>query len=185
MNFHLFQIINGAAGAHDPVDDLLEWAAIWLIFVMAALTLVPGRTVLRVGGWTVLARVGLALLLAVGIGQAVGHLNHEPRPFQAHEVHQLIPHANDVSMPSDHATAAFALAFAVTMFLSRRWGAVLTFLALAVGFARVWTGVHYPGDILAGALIGAAAVAIVLVGERLLSRRSAPAKATPTSGINR
>ncbi|MEV6816744.1 phosphatase PAP2 family protein [Micromonospora sp. NPDC051296] len=173
MNYHLFQMINGAAGAHDPVDDLFEWTATWLIFVMAALTLVPGRTLLRTGVWAVPVRIGASLLLALGLGQAVGHLNHEARPFQTHVVHQLVPHASDISMPSDHATVAFALAFAVTAFLSRRWGVVLIVLATAVGFARVWVGVHYPGDILAGAVIGAVAVATMLGVERLLHHRTA------------
>lgn len=168
LNYQLFELVNRWAGSHDLVDDLFEWAATWLIFVMVALAVVPGRAVFRPGAWIVLARIGASLFLALCIGQAVAHLNHEPRPFQTHVVHQLIPHAAGVSMPSDHATAAFALAFAVGVFLSRRWGIVLTVLATVIGFARIWDGVHYPGDVFAGALIGAAAVAIVVAGERLL-----------------
>ncbi|MEV4813901.1 phosphatase PAP2 family protein [Micromonospora avicenniae] len=170
MNYHLFALVNGWAGSHDPIDDLFEWAATWLIFVMAALTVVPGRVLIRPGARTVPLRVGASLVLALGIGQAVGRLAHEPRPFQTHVVHQLIPHAADASMPSDHATVAFALAVAVWVFLSRPWGIALTVLATVIGFARVWTGVHYPGDIAAGALIGAAAVTLIVTGERLARR---------------
>jgi undecaprenyl-diphosphatase len=170
LNYHLFALVNGWAGGHDAVDDVFEWAANWLIFVMAALTVVPARVLIRPGARAVLVRTGASLLLALGIGQAVARLAHEPRPFQTHVVHQLIPHAADSSMPSDHATVAFTLALAVWAFLSRSWGIVLTVLATVIGFARVWAGVHYPGDIAAGALIGAAAVALVVAGERLLSR---------------
>ncbi|MEK8110462.1 phosphatase PAP2 family protein [Micromonospora sp. M12] len=58
------------------------------------------------------------------------------------------------SLPSDHATAAFAVAFAVGVFLSWRWGLLLSVLAAVIGFARVWAGVHNPADILVGAVIG-------------------------------
>ncbi|WP_165945150.1 phosphatase PAP2 family protein [Micromonospora sp. KC723] len=170
LNYHLFAVVNGWAGSHGLVDDVFEWAATWLIFVMAALTVVPGRALVRSGAWTVPLRVGASLALALGIGQVVGRLAHEPRPFQTHVVHQLIPHAADASLPSDHATVAFALAFAIWVFLSRPWGIALTVLATVIGFARVWVGVHYPGDIAAGALIGAAAVTLVVAGERLMRR---------------
>ncbi|SCG72652.1 phosphatase PAP2 family protein [Micromonospora humi] len=172
MNYHLFQMINAGAGKVDAVDDVLEWAAIWLIYVLAALAVVP---VLRRGrsaaapALRVLASLGIAFLL----GRAVAALSTEVRPFQTHHVHQLIPHAAGPSLPSDHATAAFALALAVGAFLSRRWGAVLTALAAIIGFARVWTGVHYPGDVAAGALVAAVAVAVVAVAAHLRGARSA------------
>ncbi|MFI5836624.1 phosphatase PAP2 family protein [Micromonospora sp. NPDC051300] len=173
MNYHLFQMINAGAGRVDSVDDVFEWSAIYLIYVLGALAVVPvlrrgrsaARPVLRV-----LAASGVAFLL----GRTAAALSTEVRPFQTHHVHQLIPHAAGPSLPSDHATAAFALAFAVGAFLSRRWGVALTALAAVIGFARVWTGVHYPGDIVAGALVAAVAVAAVAVAGRLLGHRSRP-----------
>ncbi|WFE32676.1 phosphatase PAP2 family protein [Micromonospora sp. WMMD975] len=117
-------------------------------------------------------RVVASLGLAFAVGQAVAAFSTEVRPFQAHAVHQLIPHAAGPSLPSDHATAAFAVAFAVGAFLSRRWGLALSVLAAVIGFARVWTGVHYPGDILAGALIAAGAVATIGVVGRAYDRRT-------------
>jgi undecaprenyl-diphosphatase len=81
-------------------------------------------------------------------------------------VHQLIAHEPGVSLPSDHATAAFALAFGVYAFLSRSWGVALGAAALAIGVARVWSGVHYPGDILAAAIIAGLAVLQVVVAGR-------------------
>ncbi|MFG1677036.1 phosphatase PAP2 family protein [Micromonospora sp. NPDC049282] len=170
MNYHLFQMINAGAGRVDAVDDVFEWAAIWLIYVLGALAVVP---VLRRGrsaaGPTL--RVLASLGIAFGLGRAAAALSTEVRPFQTHHVHQLIPHATGPSLPSDHATAAFTLAFAVGAFLSRRWGVALTVLAAIIGFARVWTGVHYPGDIAAGALAAVVAVATVAVAARLHRHR--------------
>lgn len=78
------------------------------------------------------------------------------------------------SMPSGHATASAAAAV-VLAYLLGRWGWALGLLAAAVAFGRVYVGVHYPADILAGAalgvVVGLAAVALV--------RRLQPTSAAP------
>lgn len=175
MNYHVFQLINGAAGSNDPLDDALEWAANWLIYVAGALAVVPLLAALRRGGRAGVLRVAVSLPLAFVAGQVVALGSDEVRPFQTHPVHQLIAHASGGSLPSDHATAAFTLAFAVGAFLSRGWGLALFVLAIVIGFARVWVGVHYPADILAGAVIGAGSVLTVALGGRMLGRRVRPA----------
>jgi undecaprenyl-diphosphatase len=172
MNYHLFQLINARAGSNDSLDDVLEWAANWLIYVMAGLAVVPMLMALRAGRRADLVRVVVSLPLAFAVGQLVAMGSDEVRPFQTHVVHQLIPHDSGGSLPSDHATAAFAVAFAIGAFLSVRWGVALSVLAAVIGFARVWAGIHYPGDILAGAVIGAACVLIVALGGRVLDRRA-------------
>lgn len=171
MNYHLFQLINARAGSNDSLDDVLEWAANWLIYVMAGLALVPVLVALRAGRRADLVRVAVSLPLAFAVGQLVALGSDEVRPFQTHVVHQLIPHDAGGSLPSDHATAAFTVAFAIGAFLSVRWGMALSVLAAAIGFARVWAGIHYPGDILAGAVIGAGCVLIVALAGRVLDRR--------------
>lgn len=155
MNYQLFQLINSAAGRWTPVDDVMRFAAadlIFVVFAVAAAVVVRELVRRRVRGVLCLAAT---LALAFGLGQLLAHANHEMRPFQDHPVHQLIPHATGVSMPSDHATATFALAFGILLFLDRRVGPALVVAAALIGFARVWTGVHYPGDIAAAAIIAA------------------------------
>ncbi|MET8354784.1 MULTISPECIES: phosphatase PAP2 family protein [unclassified Micromonospora] len=172
MNYHLFHLINAAAGHNDPLDDVLEWCAVWLIYLLGALAAVTVLLGLKSGGGSVVVRVGASLALAFAAGQVVAVASTEVRPFQTHPVHQLIPHDPGGSLPSDHATAAFAVAFAVGVFLSWRWGLLLSALATVIGFARVWSGVHYPADILAGAVIGAGAVLIIALAVRVLDRRA-------------
>lgn len=170
MNYHLFHLINGAAGRLDRVDDVMEWSAVWLIYVLGGLAAAALLARLRTRGPAHVVPIVASLALAFALGQMVAAVSTEVRPFQTHSVHQLIAHDPGASLPSDHATAAFAVAFAVGVFVSWRWGVVLSMLATLIGFARIWTGVHYPADIAAGALIAAVAVVVVTVGTRVARR---------------
>jgi undecaprenyl-diphosphatase len=87
-------------------------------------------------------------------------------------VHQLIAHAPGQSFPSDHATAAFGVALAVAAFLSLGWGVVLFVVALAIGFARIYDGIHYPLDIAGGLLAAVIGVGVVLLVERGIRGRT-------------
>lgn len=106
------------------------------------------------------AAAGFSALLALGVAHIIADLWARPRPYVAHpDVHLFIARSADPSFPSDHATAAFAIA--VALFLRHRkagWIAVAMATVLAV--ARVAVGTHYPGDVAAGALIGATAALV-------------------------
>jgi undecaprenyl-diphosphatase len=96
---------------------------------------------------------GLALLLAYVVAGVVDR----PRPFVAHpSAHLFVSHAADAGFPSDHATAAFAIAMALWL-RHRVLGGIALALATLLALARVAIGVHYPADVLAGAAIGMAA----------------------------
>lgn len=94
-----------------------------------------------------------AALVCSGI---IGHFFYRDRPFVTHTVLQLIAHPANASFPSDHAIGAFAIATSIWIF-RRKDGMVWLALAACIAFSRVWTGVHYPSDVLAGAVIGIAA----------------------------
>jgi undecaprenyl-diphosphatase len=163
VNYQLFELLNREAGRFDGLDDVMEFAATKLIFVVFAVAAVLVARAAYHRQVRPIVRLGVTLALAFAASTALGRLSREVRPFQSHQVHQLIAHAPGVSMPSDHATAAFAVAFGVGLFLSRRWGVVLGIAALAIGVARVWAGVHYPGDVIAGSVIGGLSALEVLV----------------------
>lgn len=80
------------------------------------------------------------------------------------------------SFPSGHTASAAAFAFGAAL-ESRRWGAVLAPLAVSVAFSRVYTGVHYPSDVAAGAALGAGAA--LAVRGAVPSRAQLPPPARP------
>jgi membrane-associated phospholipid phosphatase len=80
------------------------------------------------------------------------------------------------SFPSGHAATAFAFATAISR--DNPWLAVaIQFVAGSVAYSRVHTGVHYPGDTIAGALIGAGTgQAVSSIADRALGSRRSPAR---------
>jgi membrane-associated phospholipid phosphatase len=96
-----------------------------------------------------LTGVFLANLVTVALNSLVPR----PRPFQVEAVTLLFYRPTDPSFPSNPAVVGFALALGV-WFVSRRLGAVAFVLAALGALSRVYVGVAYPSDVVAGALLG-------------------------------
>lgn len=95
-----------------------------------------------------------AALVALVIGQLIGGAIDRARPYEAMTgVHLLVDKTADFSFPSDHATAAGAVAVGLLL-TNRRWGIVAAVLAIVMAFTRVYVGAHYPGDVIAGLALG-------------------------------
>jgi len=96
-----------------------------------------------------------------GAGDDLGDAER-PRPYvtHPHAAHLFIPVSHDFSFPSDHATAAFAIAVALLL-RHRRAGILALAMAAVLSLARVAVGTHYPSDVLAGAALGAAAALLL------------------------
>lgn len=88
------------------------------------------------------------------INVLLGALWFHDRPFVDHprQTLLLVHHAADNSFPSDHASLAFAIAFAVIAF-HRRLGLLLFLGAACIGADRIFVGVHYPLEVLASLFV--------------------------------
>ncbi len=154
-----FRAINGLAGRSDALDAVFVFLATYLIFVMAALiagyVAVAWKTSHFEGRVENLAHALWAAVLAMLVQIPFAYLWFRPRPFAVLEdVVKLADRmATEKSFPSAHATLAFALAGAIAL-RNRKWGNALLCMAALVAFGRVAAGVHYPTDVVAGAIVG-------------------------------
>jgi undecaprenyl-diphosphatase len=164
IDFEAYKLINGFAFHHDGVEDPLRFFAltghIFFIALLAIVFLARGKW-RSVNGRHGVVAAGFSAAAALGLAQVVSHLWERPRPYLAHpgQAHLFIAASPDPSFPSDHATAAFAIAIALLL-RNRKVGVVALIMAVVLSVARVAAGTHYPGDVLAGAVLGSA-VALV------------------------
>lgn len=164
MDWSLLHALNDFLFRHDAVEDpLLFYVDVSEALFAATLAIVFLAARGRFSDWrrACLAAV-LSAGLALAIGKAVSELVDRARPFVAdpHGVHLFSGHAADPGFPSDHATAAFAIAVAIFL-RNRVWGAAALVAATVLSVGRVALGVHYPSDVLAGAALGAAAALLL------------------------
>jgi undecaprenyl-diphosphatase len=135
---------------------LITWAGSALVLV--PLAVVYCLVLARAGLWREAATVALSLGGAMLIYDLTKTLTARPRPSVEH-----LQAVTGSSFPSGHATQASAFwlslvlvlhATRVTPFARRTAGAVATALVLGVAWSRVYLGVHYPSDVLAGVILG-------------------------------
>lgn len=151
-DYHLFQVINNMANTFhflNPIMKFLSQDAAYLFFLGVLFYWFTRNATNR----RMVAEGLLSACVALAISAILGDLFYRDRPFVTHQVIQLIPHAVNASFPSDHATASFVLATSIWLF-RKKDGLGWFVLAALIAISRVWTGVHYPSDIIAGALLG-------------------------------
>lgn len=130
------------------ITSLGNGGQLWL--ALSFLLLIPKRT----------RRVGAAALIALLIGflitnVALKNLVARTRPYEVVDgLKLLIRKPHDYSFPSGHACASFAAAAVYYRMAPKRWGIPAVILAALISFSRLYVGVHYPTDVLAGVVIG-------------------------------
>ena len=139
--------INGTAGQHPCLDQAMIWVSALGVPVMIALVALQwwrreDRPFVR----HVLVAAGLSFLLGEGLNQLILLVLHRPRPYVDGVTHLLIPPSTDWSLPSDHATAAMAVAAAFLLHRMPRAGAVLLAAALLMTTHRKADELGIPAD---------------------------------------
>ncbi len=156
-----------------PLTALFVLASAWwvkgLLFVVAGLAhdLLRGRLVPRTA-IAAAAALGLASLVSDLVKQAVDRARP---PLSDAAVQPLGPLPSSPSFPSGHATTAFAAAIALAVLVPRLRVPALV-LATVVAVSRVYLGVHFWLDVLAGAALGALAGVLVAAAVRRLAVRA-------------
>jgi len=202
LNKSIYLHINNFARHTEWAHGFMHTYALWLgAVLLAAIFVVTYGIVWWRRDHRVAALMGLSgagTLIALGLNQIIGHWAKELRPYNSlHHVLVLVPKANDYAFPSDHAVVAGALITCVVLVrqalsTSRRGGqfvstvTALSILSVVLGlflcFARVYVGAHYPGDVIAGLLLGSIVVIVVSLA-RPIAYRIADAIAPTAMGI--
>ena len=171
----VFLWVNGWGRKFPPFDRAMEWVVSdYLVPVGVALFLIAMwfagvdkvvRQRHQIGVMVALSSMALASW-AVFI---MNKVYDRPRPFEADglDVNLLFYRPTDPSFPSNSAATTFAIAAAVWG-VNRPAGLALFAVAGLYGFSRVYAGVHYPLDIVGGALIGVLFAFLVSRLRRLL-----------------
>lgn len=95
-----------------------------------------------------------ALFARYAVCELIRYIIPRERPFFVLEDSKLLlPLTENSSFPSGHVSFFFALSTVVFLY-NKKWGSVLYALSLLIGLSRVYVGIHWPSDILAGVLVG-------------------------------
>lgn len=185
MDYRLYHAVNQFVLAHDWLGRGTAGIETWAVplFALATCALWFLDRPFGPRKWKLASASGLAsAALALLVAQVIGKIWQRERPVDAHPAaHVWGSRSHDASFPSDHASAAFAIAFAIFL-VDRVVGSIFLAAAAVIAIGRVVVGAHYPADVLAGAIL-AFGVALfvaragrptILVLVRLLERVTDP-----------
>ena len=159
LDWRLYSLLNGLAGRSPALDTIIRLLMndylmpTALVLCTFGLWFVGKSPTSREHNQRGVLSAATSILLVNLVIKAVNLVVYRYRPFAFHQVNLLFYYPSDSSFPSNAAGTGFAVATAVWL-VNRRMGWLLFVFASLFGIARVSGGVHYPGDIVGGALIG-------------------------------
>lgn len=134
-----------------------------MIWILICILLLLRKSTRRIGWMGLLALLGSLLVNNILLKNIV----ERPRPYDIIEgLQPLITRPKDFSFPSGHTGSSFAAAAVFYRNLPKQFGIWMILLAALIGVSRLYLGVHYPTDVLAGMLLG---VALGYGAERLVN----------------
>ena len=159
MDYLIFQQINNLALKNLYLDEAAIFCASFLGYILIGTLLILLINNFKKDYKTVtLAFIsGIFSRFVVEITRFIWH---RPRPFIGNQVNLLINHSPSASFPSGHATFFFALSTLI-YFYNKKIGILFLIASFFISISRVFCGIHWPTDILAGALVGILSALII------------------------
>lgn len=152
MDFKLLYLINNM---HNPILDnimvfLTNLGDVGLIWLIISIILLFKKKTRKCG---ILIMISMVIGLILGNGILKNLIQRQRPCWIDTSILLLIPNPTDYSFPSGHTIASFE---AATMILlhNKKWGIPAMILAILISFSRMYLFVHFPTDILAGAILG-------------------------------
>jgi len=153
LDLTIFRFINNLAGSASWFNPVAIFFAEYAIFALALFMFILWLFKRQMRKPLIIAFV--AFIVAAIVAKLSGRLFYHLQPFaELEQVYKLIPKEVGNAFPSDHTAAAFAVCVTLCIGSKSKWRPLYILFATLIGLARIWVGVHYPIDVLAGALIG-------------------------------
>lgn len=123
-------------------------------------------------------------LASAVITQGLKNIIKRDRPFVTYAYIVKRDVGGGYSMPSGHTTAAFCTATSLSLLFPKWYVIAPCYLyAASVGYARMYQGVHYPTDVLAGAAVGAGTAWLAYKAEKWIHKKHTNTKTTATVSL--
>ncbi|MCX7987274.1 MAG: phosphatase PAP2 family protein [Bacteroidales bacterium] len=162
LDTELFLLLNNL---HTPWLDPLMWflslTKVWIPFYLLLAAWIV--YIFRKKSWVILLAIGFTIFLSDRISSGiikptVCRLRPSHNPELQDKVHIVNNYrGGKYGFVSSHAANTFALAMFLSLLLKKRKWSILFFIwAILVSYSRIYLGVHYPGDIIAAAILGMA-----------------------------
>lgn len=153
FDWQVFQFLNNLAGKNSFLDGIAiffaEYSGYILLLILLFLLI---RNYKKYKTLFLVALIS-AFVSRLVFAELIRHIYFRPRPFVENSVTLLISHNPTASFPSGHASFYFALSGAV-YFFNKKLGVLFFLTSFLMGVSRVYCGLHWPSDILAGAILG-------------------------------
>jgi len=151
----VFYLFNNLAGQSHVLDSTIVFFGNYFAYITVAafIALVFFSQYSKLKKWEILVIAGTASIISrFGGVELIRAFIHRPRPFTVLPIHQLLTDSA-WSFPSGHASFFFAMSTVIYLY-NKKWGIGFFIASVLIGVARVAAGVHYPSDILGGAVLG-------------------------------
>ncbi|HDR7567902.1 undecaprenyl-diphosphatase [Bacillus mycoides] len=153
LNIDAFRAINNLGKQYSSLNSTMVFLAEYMVYFLGLIIIAYWFTQSKKNKMMIIQAI-VAFVIAEIIGKLAGNLHLNYQPFAVlPNVNKLVDHAVDNSFPSDHTILFFSICFSFWLVRKKsRW--LWLVLAFCVAISRIWVGVHYPFDVITGALIG-------------------------------